>query len=198
MNTEENDTFATKISTRSSGAKENVWDLLRFILVAVAIVLPVRILIAQPFIVSGSSMFPTFEDKQYLIVDQLSYRFEEPKRGDVIIFRFPLDESKFFIKRLIGLPNEKVEIKDGSITITDASGKTFTLDEPYIETTNWGRGDFSTSLKDDEYFVLGDNRTASSDSRSWGILPRKDIIGRAFLRLLPVDHADINPGEYRY
>ncbi len=178
--------------------KEGAWDLIRFILIAIAIVLPVRLLIAQPFIVSGSSMFPTFEDKQYLIVDQISYRLEDPKRGDVIIFRFPLDESKFFIKRLVGLPNEKIEISDGKIYITDKNGEKFSLDEPYLETEMWGKGEFSASLKEDEYFVMGDNRAASSDSRSWGVLPRKNIVGRAFLRLLPADTAEIHPGEYRY
>jgi signal peptidase I len=185
-------------TTKSNKAKESIWDLIRFILIAIAIVLPVRILIAQPFIVSGSSMFPTFKDNQYLIVDQISYRFEDPERGDVIIFRFPLDPSKFFIKRVIGLPNEKVSIKDGVVSITNAAGEKIMLDEPYLEADEVSKDDFSAELGDGEYFVMGDNRIASSDSRSWGVLPRKNVIGKAFLRLLPANTADINPGEYRY
>ena len=183
---------------KSNKTKESIWDLIRFILIAIAIVLPVRILIAQPFIVSGSSMFPTFEDKQYLIVDQISYRFEDPKRGDVIIFRFPLDPSKFFIKRVIGLPNEKVIIKSGAVSVIGTDGKSVQLDEPYLEGNHGGQDNFSAELKDDEYFVMGDNRAASSDSRSWGVLPRKNVIGKAFLRLLPANTAGVNPGEYRY
>lgn len=198
MESQKDSGFEPMMPSGAKNSKESIWDLVRFILIAIAIVLPVRMLIAQPFIVSGNSMFPTFEDKQYLIVDQVSYRFDTPKRGDVVIFRFPLDPSKFFIKRLVGLPNEKVEIRDGIISITNVDGETFSLDEPYLETVNWGKGDFSMSLKDDEYFVMGDNRSASSDSRSWGVLPRKNIVGRAFLRLLPTSTAEINPGEYRY
>lgn len=182
----------------NNNKKENAWDLIKFVLIAILIVLPIRMLIAQPFIVSGSSMFPTFKDNQYLIVDQISYRFEEPKRGDIVIFRYPLDPSKFFIKRVIGLPNEKVSIKNGMVTVVDENGEVISLDEPYLDIERESKDSEEISLKDDEYFVLGDNRIASSDSRSWGVLPRKNIIGKAFLRLLPTDSININPGEYRY
>ena len=178
--------------------KENIWDLVRFIFIAIIIVLPIRMLIAQPFIVSGSSMFPTFEDNQYLIVDQISYRFEEPSRGDVIIFRYPLDPSKFFIKRVIGLPNETVKINDGKITIHDTNGNDMNLDERYLQLERISSDNATFELGDDEYFVMGDNRIASSDSRTWGVLPRKNVVGKALLRLLPVDTLEINPGEYHY
>lgn len=184
--------------TPKKSSKDSVWDLLRFILIAIAIVLPIRVLIAQPFIVSGSSMFPTFKDNQYLIVDQISYRFEDPQRGDVVIFRFPLDESKFFIKRIIGLPNETVNIKNGIVSVTDKNGTVVTLDEPYLEGDKESHENFSAVLKDGEYFVMGDNRIASSDSRSWGLLPRKNVVGKAFLRLLPASDVAINPGAYHY
>lgn len=177
-------------------SKDSFWDLVRFIVIAVLIVLPIRMLIAQPFIVSGSSMFPTFKDNQYLIVDQISYRFDEPARGDVVIFRYPLDPSKFFIKRAIGLPNETVSIKSGVITVTSVDGESFVLDEPYLESTNKSRDTMSIELGDDEYFVMGDNRSASSDSRTWGVLPRKNMVGKAMIRLLPVDTLDLRPGEY--
>ena len=178
--------------------KENIWDLVRFIFIAIIIVLPIRMLIAQPFIVSGSSMFPTFEDNQYLIVDQISYRFEEPSRGDVIIFRYPLDPSKFCIKRVIGLPNETVKINDGKITIHDTNGNDMNLDEPYLQLDRISSDNATFELGDDEYFVMGDNRIASSDSRTWGVLPSKNVVGKALLRLLPVDTLEINPGEYHY
>ncbi|MCC7469727.1 MAG: signal peptidase I [Bacteroidetes bacterium] len=176
--------------------KDSAWELVRFILVAIIVVLPIRILIAQPFIVSGSSMFPTFKDNQYLIVDQVSYKFENPKRGDVIVFRYPLDTSKFFIKRIIGLPNERVTIEQGHVSITNAKGEEEELDEPYIESMS--QDSMSIQLKGDEYFVLGDNRTASSDSRVWGVLPHDNIVGKALIRLLPIDSFDVHPGEYRF
>ena len=181
---------------KQKSGKENAWELIRFIIIAAIIVLPIRMLVAQPFIVSGSSMFPTFEDKQYLIVDQISYRFNEPERGDVVIFRFPLDTTKFFIKRVIGLPEEKVVIEDGKVTIFDKDGELLLLDEPYLE--NVSHDSMSVTLKANEYFVLGDNRTASSDSRIWGLLPRENIVGKAFVRLLPVDALGIHPGEHRF
>ncbi len=201
METEKETNFQSEMpvgTSKTKNSKESIWDLLRFILIAMAIVLPIRILVAQPFIVSGSSMFPTFKDNQYLIVDQISYRFEDPKRGDVVIFRFPLDETKFFIKRIIGLPNEKVTIENGVVTITDVNGQIVQLSEPYLEMDKESHDNFSTTLKADEYFVLGDNRIASSDSRSWGLLPRKNVVGKAFLRLLPAAEAAINPGAYHY
>jgi signal peptidase I len=185
-------------ATRSNKKKESAWDLFKFILIAIAIVLPIRMLIAQPFIVSGSSMFPTFKDKQYLIVDQISYRFEDPKRGDIVIFRYPLDPSKFFIKRVIGLPNEKVSIENGVVHITKTDGTEMTLGEPYLEVDRESKDSEEIQLKDGEYFVMGDNRIASSDSRTWGVLPRKNVVGKALFRLLPTEDLSINPGEYRY
>src|ERR1700690_3702201 len=168
-------------------------ELLKFALVALVIVIPVRFFVAQPFIVSGASMDPTFATGQYLIVDELSYRFDAPQRGQVIIFRYPKDPSQYFIKRIIGLPGETVQIQNGDVYITEVSGKKFKLDESYV--TNRGNGaDRSVTLPAGEYFVMGDNRPESSDSRSWGLLPRENIIGRAFVRLLPVQNISILPG----
>jgi signal peptidase I len=169
-------------------------ELLKFALVAAAIVIPVRLYVAQPFIVSGASMDPTFETGQYLIVDELSYHFEEPKRGEVVIFHYPKDPKQFFIKRIIGLPGETVKIENGEVKVIDANGKTTTLIETYIK--NQGNGSNMTkTLGTGEYFVMGDNRPESSDSRSWGVLPEKNIVGRAFLRLLPVQTIGILPGS---
>lgn len=173
------------------------WELLRFAMLAFLIVLPIRILIAQPFIVSGSSMYPTFQDGNYLIVDQISYRFEEPNRGDIIIFRFPKDKKKFFIKRIIGLPNESIKVNGSKVTIiNDSHPDGFGLDEPYVK--NLAFNNMVAILGSNEFFVMGDNRSASSDSRSWGNVKENLIIGRALLRLLPVKNIGIFPGEYEF
>lgn len=175
---------------------QTILELVRFALVAVLIVLPIRIFIAQPFIVSGSSMFPTFVNGEYLIVDEISYRLGDPKRDDVVIFRYPNDTKKFFIKRIIGLPNETVDINGSAVTITSKENpKGITLVEPYIKENFDAQTHFE--LKDDEYFVMGDNRNASSDSRVWGSVPKKLLIGRAFVRLFPVSRVDFMPGDYK-
>ncbi len=168
-------------------------ELLKFVVVAAVIVIPIRFFVAQPFIVSGASMNPTFLNGQYLIVDELTYRFVAPERGDVIIFRYPKDPKEFYIKRIIGLPGETVTIKNGALSITEIGGKMIALSEPYVQ--NQGNGqDASYTIASDEYFVLGDNRPESSDSRIWGLLPKQNIIGRAIMRLLPVNKLGLFPG----
>ncbi len=136
-----------------SNAKSEIWEFVKFSFIAILIVIPIRIWIAQPFIVHGNSMVPNFENGDYLIVDEVSYQFRRPQQGEVIIFRYPKDPSQFFIKRVAGLPGDKI----GNIT-----------------------------LASDEYFVLGDNTFASSDSRFWGPVKSNLIIGRAILRLWPI------------
>jgi signal peptidase I len=174
---------------------KNVWDLVKFAIIALLIVIPIRMFIAQPFIVSGESMIPTFNNGEYLIVDELSYLVGEPVRNDVVIFRFPNDTKRYFIKRIIGMPNEEIIINDGSVTIKNSSyPEGFTLAEPYINEQFDTSSSFFT--KDNEYFVMGDNRNRSSDSRVWGILPRKLIVGRAYLRLLPINKISHLPGYY--
>lgn len=169
-------------------------ELLKFVAIAALIVIPVRLFIAQPFIVSGASMEPTFYNGQYLIVDELSYRFNEPARGDVVIFRYPRNDKEFFIKRIIGLPHETVTITDGVVSVERPDGSSVTLDETYV--VNHGNGgDASHTLGADEFFVMGDNRPESSDSRVWGVLPRGNIIGKAFARLLPIDQVGLFPGS---
>lgn len=166
-------------------------ETLQFALIALFVVLPIRYFIAQPFIVSGESMVPTFHDGDYLIIDQISYRFNEPERGDVIIMRYPLDTKKYFIKRIIGLPSETVSIENGIVTIIGAEGEQ-TLSEPYIEFQS--NSTTKKVLASDEYFVMGDNRAGSSDSRVWGPLPAKNIIGKALIRLLPINDIKLHPG----
>jgi len=175
--------------------RENFFlEILKFGLTAVIIVLPIRLFIAQPFIVSGSSMDPTFADKQYLIVDELSYHFKDPERGEVIVFKYPKDESRYLIKRIVGLPEETVIIEGNTLSVTTKEGEVLPIPEPYV--VNEGNGNSMTlTLTDDQYFVMGDNRPASSDSRIWGPLPQDDIVGRALIRLLPLSSLDVFPGE---
>ncbi len=169
-------------------------ELLEFALIAVVIVIPFRIFIAQPFVVNGSSMDPTFENGEYLIVDQISYRFEKPARGSIIIFKYPKDPSKYFIKRVIGLPGEEIIIKDGKVTIiNDNYPEGIPLEEPYIQYEK--KDSFTTTLENDEYFVMGDNRLGSADSRVWGPLPEYNIVGRPLIRLFPISRLDVLPGN---
>ncbi len=194
METIEEKKIEEKVENKSGG--QSFWELVRFGMLVVAIVIPIRIFIAQPFVVSGSSMIPTFEDGQYLVIDEISYRFNNPQRDDVIVFRYPNDPKKFFIKRIIGLPNETVSINGSSVTITNKEHpEGFLLDQSYIKNTSSNTINFD--LKNDEYFVMGDNRSASSDSRYWGAVPKKLLIGKVFMRLLPVNKIGILPGDYK-
>jgi signal peptidase I len=175
-------------------AEHPLTEIIRFSVIALLIVVPIRMFIAQPFIVSGASMETTFHSGEYLIVDQVSYYLNEPARGDVIIFRYPRDPSKFFIKRIIGTPGDTVTIEDGIVTISnEANPDGFVLDEPYAETMPPAAKMIET-LGDREFFVMGDNRDESSDSRTWGVLQEERIIGRAWMRLFPPTVVDYLPG----
>jgi len=169
-------------------------EVFRFALVALLVVIPIRIFIAQPFLVSGSSMIPTFENGDYLIVDEITYRFNEPKRGEVIIFRLPSNNKKFLIKRIIGLPNETVNIIKGEVFIQkeNESSPGTKIEEDYLTAISFE--DSSLTLGENEYFVMGDNRKASFDGRSWGALNKDLIKGRALLRLMPINKISIFPG----
>ncbi len=168
-------------------------EIFTFVVLAIVIVVPIRLFVAQPFVVEGESMHPTFESGDYLIVDQLSYHLSDPKRGDVVVFRYPNDEKVFYIKRIIGLPGETVHIKGGETSVTRTNGSVLTLDESYVVAED-ATYTLDRALGPDQYFVMGDNRPKSSDSRIWGALPAHDIMGRAYVRLLPVDGLDVLPG----
>jgi signal peptidase I len=178
--------------------KENlIAEIIRFSLFALIIVLPIRLFIAQPFIVSGASMETTFSTGQYLIIDQLTYHLEEPMRGDVIVFRYPKDPSKFFIKRVIGIPGDTVKIDGGTVTITNTEHpEGILLEETSYVHSMKPSTTITETLGEEEYFVMGDNRDASSDSRVWGVLQRDKIVGRAFLRLFPFTKVDVLPGKF--
>lgn len=195
--TPSSDTEKSSTKTAQPEHKENaVVEILKFAAIALIIVLPIRFFIAQPFIVSGASMETTFSTGQYLIVDQLTYHFEEPKRGEVVIFRYPKEPDKFFIKRIIGIPGDTIVISGRDVVIKNSEHPDgITLDETYVLSMRPGPT-ITETLGDGEYFVMGDNRDASSDSRAWGVLQRDKIVGRAFLRLFPITAIGVFPGAH--
>ena len=173
-----------------------LFEALKFAVVALVVVTPFRLFVAQPFIVSGASMSPTIDPHEYLVIDKMSYRLHAPSRGDVVIFRYPLDTSVYFIKRIIGVPGETVIISDRGVRVRTQDGASRTLTEPYLASSSDLGKASTTTLAEDEYFLLGDNRAASSDSRVWGPLPKKYIVGRAVLSLFPLRDVAILPGAY--
>lgn len=157
-------------------------EIAKIVVVALLIVLPIRYFLFQPFLVKGQSMEPNFGNGDYLIIDQLSLRLREPARGEVVVFKYPQNPSQRYIKRIIGLPGEIIEIAEGQVKISGA----LLAESPYLPDVFTDAKGFTTiALEEQEYFVLGDNRLASSDSRVWGVLPRENIIGRVFLRAWP-------------
>ena len=183
--------------TRVAKFFAEVWDILKFLAPIIIVVFLIRTYIAQPFIVDGESMSPNFHTGQYLIVDEISYAFHTPARGDVVVLHYPLDPSRYFIKRIVGLPGDYVSIHDGKVYITNAANpKGYALVEPYESQITYPAGGYNNlTLGAGQYFVMGDNRAGSSDSRTWGILPRNLIVGRVFARLFPVNVLSINPAS---
>jgi signal peptidase I len=181
----------TKPTSRIKGLLK---EIVIFILIAFGIVLPFRMYIAEPYLVDGRSMDPTFETGDYLIVDKLTSRREAPKRNTVIVFKYPNQPSKNFIKRIIGLPGETVVMKENKVTIINSENPDgFLIDQSYV--THEMPGNFTKTLAGDEYFVMGDNRAESFDSRSWGPLKKEFILGKPVLRLWPVTKIGLFPGE---
>jgi signal peptidase I len=174
------------------------WFFAKYAIAAFIIVLPIRFFIAQPFLVDGNSMVPTFQDGDYLVIDKLSYDVHPPQRGDIVIVSYPFDPSIFLIKRVVGLPGETISYSDNTTTILSPDGTVTTLQEPYIVPSKKAQANSITTLADDEYFVLGDNREQSSDSREWGPLQKRFIVGRAFMRLFPLTAVQILPGKYHF
>lgn len=171
------------------------WELIKVFLLAMAIIVPIRYFLVQPFFVRGASMEPNFQDGEYLVIDEISYRMREPRRGEVIVFQFPRNLSQYYIKRIVGLPGETVVIDDGQVVIQNevyAQGVLLDESQYLLESVRTG-GKVSITLGEGEYFVLGDNRPASSDSRSWGVLSREGIVGRAWIRAFPFDSIGLIP-----
>ena len=169
-------------------------DIIEVIVFAVAIFLFVYLLILQPHKIKGASMHPNFPDGEYLLTDKVTYRFGDPKRGDVIVFKAPINEEEEFIKRIIGLPGEEVSLRNSKIYINSKS-----IEESYIAGNvitsggNFLDEGLTVKVPEGEYFVLGDNRPHSSDSRSWGFVKRTKITGRAWLIYWPISSAGTVP-----
>lgn len=164
-------------------------ELVKVAFISLAIIIPVRYFLIQPFYVKGASMEPNFHDKEYLIINEIDYRLGNPMRGDIVVFKYPKDPKSFFIKRIVGMPGERVVVEDGKVKIfNDQNVNGTVLDEssyltPGVQTT----GKVDKTLSDNEYFVLGDNRNSSLDSRAFGAVPRENMIGKAWVRGWPLD-----------
>ena len=158
-----------------------VWA--RDIIVSVAIAAVVIVFLYQPVKVEGTSMMPWLVDQERIFVNKFVYRFDEIRRGDVIVFRFPLDPSKSYIKRVAGLPGDTVEIEQGRLLI---NGQPF--EEPYLLPEYGDRSTYPrVTVPPNHYYVLGDHRNTSNDSRTWGTVDRRFIIGRAVFSYWPLE-----------
>lgn len=189
----------TNTSSWWQTAGDFLWELAKVVVISFAVIIPIRYFLFQPFYVRGASMEPNFFDHEYLIIDEISYGirvpfsnivfpFGNPTRGEIVVFRYPRDQRQFFIKRIIGMPGETVTIRDGRVMIYNALYPDgYVLHESYLAPSAATRGDYSTTLGADEYFLLGDNREASLDSRSFGPVKRSFIVGRTLVRGWPFD-----------
>lgn len=181
--------FGTPPKSRFQKTLEFIWEMAKITFISLIIIIPIRYFLIQPFYVKGASMEPNFHDHEYLIIDEISYRFNEPKRGDIVVFKYPRDPRQFFIKRVIGLPGETVKIENDLIFITSVGGQTNTLKEDYlsseVETLLPVSGYGEVKLKNNEYYLMGDNRDQSLDSRVFGPVKSDFIIGRTWIRGWP-------------
>ena len=186
----------TPIITKKPTKLAQLIDALRYILIALIVVIPVRAFVAQPFIVQGNSMYPTLHNHEYLIVNEFVKLTQDYHRGDVVILHYPIDPSRYFVKRIIGLPGETVTFEGTTVTITGPTHpKPLVLAEPYVADSQKMNNHLTRTLSDDEFFVCGDNRSQSSDSRIWGPVPRNYMDGRALIRLFPFSVISLNPGS---
>lgn len=172
-------------------------DLIKTGIIVFILAFVLRYFVIQPFVVDGESMMPNYINEEYLLAEKVSYLTKEPKRGDVIVFRYPGNPNVNYIKRVIGLPGETVQVADNQVKISNSANPSgIILAESYLPSsvktlTNDG-GSISETLAMDEYFVMGDNRQHSSDSREWGPLKKSNILGRAWLTIMPLDHFELH------
>ncbi len=167
-----------------------IWEIVKVVAISLAIILPVRYYLIQPFYVKGASMEPNFHDHEYLIIDEISYRFNEPQRGEIVVFRYPLHPQEYFIKRIVALPGESVQVKDGKVSVyNDSNPSGINIREDYLppDLETFSRNEAKIDLGEDEYFVLGDNRNSSKDSRSFGPVNKSFVTGKVLFRGWPID-----------
>jgi len=163
-----------------------IFDFIKTAIIIIFFALVIRLFVIQPFIVEGQSMLPTFANNDYLITEKISYLFRSPLRGEVIIFNPPDNPNVNYIKRVVGLPGDEIEIKDSNIYINSQK-----ISESYLssdESIDKPTENTKINLKNNEYFLLGDNRSHSRDSREIGPVPKTNIVSRIWVRLLPVDN----------
>lgn len=176
---------------------ENIIEFIQTLVVFAAIGTAIYLFIAQPHKVSGASMFPNFKDGDYIITDKVSYKIGNPERGDIVVFHNPNEESQDFIKRVIGVPGDRVKVESGRVYVNDKL-----LTEPYLQTevvTNPGaflQDGSEVIVPEGRFLVFGDNRLLSSDSRAWGFITKEEIIGKVFLRYWPQDAIGFYPAAY--
>lgn len=196
---EENDQFSPLVKKTGhgvigflSGAGLFLLELVKVVVLAGITIVIIRHFLFKPFYVQGASMEPNFNEKDYLIIDELSYRFREPDRGEVVVFRYPDNPKEFFLKRIIGLPNEAVRVAEGTVTIYNQEyPEGIIVKEDYLPSDLVTVGEKYIRLGPDQYFVLGDNRPNSYDSRRFGPVEKEALIGRAWLRGWPVSKIEI-------
>ncbi len=175
---------------------EFVGELLHVVIISLAIIIPVRYFLIQPFYVKGASMEPNFHDHEYLIINEIGYRFKNPQHGEIVVFRYPNDPQQYFIKRIIGLPGERVSVSGGRITIyNEQNPQGHVLNEQSYLGPLYTYGEKDLQLGPDEYFVMGDNRGASLDSRIFGPVPRSFIVGRVWFRGWPPEKIHLFPSQ---
>lgn len=182
-----------EVTSRKEVIKEFIWELIKVVVISLAIIIPVRYFLIQPFYVKGASMEPNFYDHEYLIINEISYRFEEPQRGDIVVFKYPRDPKQYFIKRIVALPGERIEISNNQIRVHNKEKPEGVIlnESMYLDSSARTWGEMSVLLGPEEYFVLGDNRSSSVDSRQFGSLKKEFIIGKTWLRGWPFDRINI-------
>lgn len=170
-----------------------IFELVKIIVISLVIIIPIRCFLIQPFIVKGASMEPNFHDSEYLIINEITYRFKTAQRGDIIVFRYPQDPQEYFIKRVIGLPGEKIKFSDGDVYISKDGNEWTKLDENYLDASvkTFANSDQPVDIGQDEYFVMGDNRNSSKDSRSFGVVNKSFIVGKVMLRGFPLNRVSV-------
>jgi len=180
---------------QTTSEKSWIRELVEFIILIVVIVIPFRIFVAEPYIVSGISMSETYESGHYLIINKFWHKLSDIERGDVLVFKSPNDDKKFYIKRAIALPGETIKITNSIVSVTPVGSDTpKILDEPYIKNATFA--ELEITLTEEQYFMMGDNRANSYDSRAWGPLDKSAIRGEPILRLFPFNQISLSPGRY--
>lgn len=191
------------------GVGSFLWEVVKVFFWALVIIMPIRVFLFQPFFVQGASMEPNFKDGDYLIINELGYKktnigfdslnlftvspFKDLQRDDVVVFKYPKNPKQYFIKRVIGLPGEQIKISEGKIIIFNKQNPDgIVLDEKlYLSDDVVTSSEQIRTLKDDEYFVLGDNRQFSHDSRAWGPVSKSHIVGKVLLRAWPLGKSQL-------